>query len=381
MRVAIVHIALILCVLTTYAQVSINSNAVSMYTSASQGDIYVDDNGVYYLGLDDGSLKEIGLVTEKGINNGDVLSWNQTDGIWESNEPTPAGLTLSSAFVPQIKRARASVSALSNANQSVVLGLGTFSLNQTNATIASNTISGLTGNLKFTVYLNFRSQVERSNINLILRLNGINVLKVNGAVYARNGNNHNETGAAYLFHYEGATASDEFSFVLEQEAEAGTVALISSSSTPSSVMIEETNTVQLMTDALAPTNLSLAQGPQGPQGSQGIQGPQGSNVITSSDVYHASGNIDSSGTANNIQGATVTRLSTGRYRITFNNQHPNGTHYPIILSMEQNSGDDDYNPTYSNVGPGGFNVEIGEQDNGGSAGVAIDADFSFYVPL
>jgi hypothetical protein len=79
----IVLIVFVFLALGTRAQELINSSNVAAFTTAGQGDLYVDENDVYYLGLDDGSLKEIGIVTERGDSTGDILSWNDTTEQWE----------------------------------------------------------------------------------------------------------------------------------------------------------------------------------------------------------------------------------------------------------------------------------------------------------
>ncbi len=57
------------------------------FTSASQGDLYIDNDGIYYIGLQDGSLKEIGIVTQKGTSDGQTLAWNPSTGTWEARTP------------------------------------------------------------------------------------------------------------------------------------------------------------------------------------------------------------------------------------------------------------------------------------------------------
>lgn len=71
------------------AQIAINSSAVPTFNTAGQGDLYVDENDLYYIGLQDGSLKEIGIVTAEGTADGDILVWDNAAGKWvaEANFP------------------------------------------------------------------------------------------------------------------------------------------------------------------------------------------------------------------------------------------------------------------------------------------------------
>ena len=50
--------------------------------------MYIDNSSIIYIGLQDGSLKEIGNITAAGANNGDLLIWNGTDLKWEAG-PNP----------------------------------------------------------------------------------------------------------------------------------------------------------------------------------------------------------------------------------------------------------------------------------------------------
>lgn len=92
------------------------------------------------------------------------------------------------------------------------------------------------------------------------------------------------------------------------------------------------------------------------------------------------GRVQANGTAQSITGASITRTNAGRYRVQFDPQLPDAA-YPILLSLEQNSGRDDYVITYTGASAEGFNVEISEQDNGAAAGTFRDAGFSFFIPL
>lgn len=74
---------------STFAQELVSNP--STYTTAAQGDLYIDPAGVYYIGLQNGTLKEIGILTSKGTTNGDVLTWDATNQKWVSSAPSAAG--------------------------------------------------------------------------------------------------------------------------------------------------------------------------------------------------------------------------------------------------------------------------------------------------
>ncbi len=74
------------------AQITLPSGTnISTYSDASEGDLYEDENNVIYIGLQDGSLKEIGDVTAIGTNNGDFLIWNATNSRWEASSASTPG--------------------------------------------------------------------------------------------------------------------------------------------------------------------------------------------------------------------------------------------------------------------------------------------------
>ena len=96
--------------------------------------------------------------------------------------------------------------------------------------------------------------------------------------------------------------------------------------------------------------------------------------------YHAGGSVDSAGNAQGIAGASVSRISTGRYQITFTSPSNTDT-YPVLATMQGLPQNDDYQWAYLNRTVNGFQLEIREQDNGSSAGVLRDSGFSFFVPI
>lgn len=73
----------------SYAQISINSSVIPNFDEAGQGDLYLDEKGVYYIGLDNGKLKALGNVSVLGSADGDILKWNDTDEKWEVR-PSPS---------------------------------------------------------------------------------------------------------------------------------------------------------------------------------------------------------------------------------------------------------------------------------------------------
>lgn len=369
----------------SFGQELISSIGVPSFSTASQGDLYVDDNDVYYIGLEDGSLKEIGVVIQTGASDDEILAWNASNQQWQPQAPQLGDLSTTLETVNNTKRVRVQVSSgIFNSQESIIqsISLSNIEMNETDAILNANQLTGLAGDIRFVVQLNMNSSGQRTNFFMRLNLNGTLHARQHGHLYARNGGNgHNLTGGQFIFEVSDVESLDVFSFELEGETISASVNLVSDAVNTSYVFIEEFSPLEVVTSATAPIDNTIAQGPQGPSGSLGPEGPPGAVINTPSDVYHAAGNVQANGTPNYIEGATVTYLSTGRYRVNFNNPHANGSDYPVLFSMEQNPGDDDYVPTYDNLTANGFDVEIGEQDNGASPGTPRDAGFSFYVSL
>jgi hypothetical protein len=357
---------------------------ISQYNTAGEGDLYKDADSIYYIGMSNGRLKELGILTAKGVNDKEILQWDSTAQKWQNSAPIVGALTIEKKIIHTSSRARIRMNPIANLNTNVLtnIGFSAFDLNETNASIAGNGITGLEGKIRIIVQANINSNSERSNHNLQLLRNGSSVQEVFGGLYIRALSGHNSTGGQFIFELDDVQATDNLQFRFLREANsANTVQLVSTAATPSIIFIEQFEDIEVLTNATAPINFAIAQGPQGPQGIQGPQGPQGATISDPTDVYHATGSVNAFGTPNYIQGASVAWIGTGRYQVSFNTPHANGANYPILFSMEQNTGEDDYVPTYNNVTANGFDVEIGEQDNGGTAGVPQDAGFSFYVPL
>jgi len=301
---------------------------------------------------------------------------------WRAVSATPSALTLTKATIRSINRSRVVVQAEANVNTGAfTITPASFALNQTGATLAGTSITNLVGNVRFVFQPNLTSGVQRSNLNCTLLRNGAIIERVRGTNYMRNLGNHNNSSSNWIFEVENALATDTFQFALEQEANGGAVQLLSNGVNNSYIFIEQYNDVEVVTDASAPVNLAIAQGPTGPIGPSGPQGPAGSVINSPLDIYHAAGNVQANGLANYILGGNVIRTAVGRYTVTFANPHPNGAEYPIILTQEQNAGADDYTMNYLNATANGFDIQVGEQDNGGDPGVFIDTGFSFYIPF
>ena len=92
------------------------------------------------------------------------------------------------------------------------------------------------------------------------------------------------------------------------------------------------------------------------------------------------GRVAADGTLLSGSGASVTRVEKGRYQVTYDAALTESAP-PVLLSLELNAGNDDYSFMYSNADATGFSIDIGEQDNSGTAGVARDSGFSFFIPL
>lgn len=79
--------------------------------------------------------------------------------------------------------------------------------------------------------------------------------------------------------------------------------------------------------------------------------------------------------------SVIDNPSPGVYNVTLTeSKGTNQNMYPILITLEQNPGDDDYIATYTNVTPTGFTVEVQAQDNGNAAGVPANSGFSIIVP-
>ncbi len=98
----------------------------------------------------------------------------------------------------------------------------------------------------------------------------------------------------------------------------------------------------------------------------------------------AAGLVQANGTAIKISGATVTRVDIGDYQITFDTARPTSNYIVNLTNIDcgGNCGGNTYDDpgiTYYNRTTTGFNVNIGDSDNGTTAKVDIDLEFSFTV--
>ncbi len=92
------------------------------------------------------------------------------------------------------------------------------------------------------------------------------------------------------------------------------------------------------------------------------------------------GRVASDGTGLMLAGASVVRVSTGEYQITFDQPRESDT-YPVLLTLEQNQNRDDYIVAFADTTVSGFIVEVNEQDNSTKAGTPRNAGFSFLLPF
>ncbi len=79
---------------------------------------------------------------------------------------------------------------------------------------------------------------------------------------------------------------------------------------------------------------------------------------------------------------SVARLGLGRYRVTFATPHPNGANYDVVLSTDENGTNRDGNLPHVVEGTRtatSFDIYIGTGDNGTTADVLIDENWSFQV--
>lgn len=94
----------------------------------------------------------------------------------------------------------------------------------------------------------------------------------------------------------------------------------------------------------------------------------------------SAGSVNGDGTTNSTVNANVTRNGVGDYSVAFVTPASNDD-YIVLLTLEQNPGTDDYSISYDNVTVNGFDVDIREQDDGGSGGTPRDNGYSFLVPF
>ncbi len=393
MKTSVIPIFLVLLSLNLLAQTlptdftSAEIENINTSNLAAAGDLYHDtDLDQYYIGLTDGSLKIIGDISATGTNSNNILRWNSSTSKWDTSSfYQPNALNYTKIKVITKKKARILVQNEANINTtSFTVTPVAFEKNQTNATIIGTKITDLIGDVRFTFQPNFFSSIERSNLNCAFLHNGDIIERVHGSNYIRSFSGHNSSSSKWIFEYENVTPLDTFEFVLQQEANNGIVQLISTPQNKSLIYIDQFFENYVYTEISLNSDTASATGPTGEEGTQGIQGIsglQGPPSSTPADFYHASGNIMADGTPNFIADATVSNTGTGRYTITFDSPHPNQNKYPIIITMEQNAGADDYEPVYYNFTANGFQVEIREQDDGTNGGSLRNAGFSFFIPL
>ena len=113
----------------------------------------------------------------------------------------------------------------------------------------------------------------------------------------------------------------------------------------------------------------------------------GTNVVFVASPVKAFGKVNGNGNAAKIYGATVTRLSTGDYEVTFDTALTSDN-YVIQLTLLDCGGNcppaggpnyDDPGITYYQQTASSFRVNIGDSDNGSNPKVDIDQQFMFTV--
>jgi hypothetical protein len=93
----------------------------------------------------------------------------------------------------------------------------------------------------------------------------------------------------------------------------------------------------------------------------------------------AAGKVSSTGAPIKVYGATVSQINQGDYQITFTQARPDAN-YIIQLSLPSlNTGNDDPGITYYDQQTSGFKVNIGDNDNGGTASADVNSQFMFTV--
>ena len=96
-----------------------------------------------------------------------------------------------------------------------------------------------------------------------------------------------------------------------------------------------------------------------------------------------SGTINANGTLADLKNVTISKIGTGWYQVTFSSPMPNGD-YQILTQVHEGVGGaarDDIQsfPVTNTENTAGFQIFIGEQDNGGTAGLSRDRRVSFWV--
>lgn len=81
--------------------------------------------------------------------------------------------------------------------------------------------------------------------------------------------------------------------------------------------------------------------------------------------------------------SSISRQGLGRYTVTFNSQHPDGLNYEIVFGQAESGTLRDVPKVSMVTGTktaNGFQVQITYDDNGGTADVYVDDEWSFFVP-
>ena len=129
-----------------YAQIDIVSGNVATFTTASEGDIYKDENNTFYIGLANGSLRTLGIINTEGVANNDILRWNATTSQWEQQSFNTT--TSTSTSIRSVIKSRIQFNPVSNLNSNAFTPLqlsNTFIINQIGASIDQSGLHGITG--------------------------------------------------------------------------------------------------------------------------------------------------------------------------------------------------------------------------------------------
>lgn len=94
--------------------------------------------------------------------------------------------------------------------------------------------------------------------------------------------------------------------------------------------------------------------------------------------YKLTTDVSANGIIESREGYSINRISIGIYEITLDNPHPEGTNFPVVVSLIENT--TQYAIRYVNVSSTVFRVAITEQLTIFNGGGPIDSNFSFLIP-
>ncbi len=105
------------------------------------------------------------------------------------------------------------------------------------------------------------------------------------------------------------------------------------------------------------------------------------NVLPSTPLEYtrAFGKVAANGTGLRVHGATVARLSVGKYRVTLTTPRTTANYTVMLGSLESDSTRDSIGTHVFSQSTGSFDVAISEGDNGAAANTLVDRDWYFEV--